>query len=132
MKTVPHVIDLIKAYQKVNEEHLTTRTIFVLEMIEKVITYPPTESITSKDVQIIDNYTQQLEKDLRKDKQYLLSVRISKIWKKRDHLIELARNWHEIEKDYIDEIEYHQEIKWLRDERRKLIQSIRKDSIEND
>ena len=127
MKTVPHLIDLIKEYQKIKKEDLDTRTAFVLEMIEKVITYPPTEQVTSNDILKIDEYTQHLVKDLRKDKEYLRSVRISKIWKKREHLLQLAKNWHEIDKDYIDEIEYHQEIKWLRDERRKLIQLIKEE-----
>lgn len=124
---MPHLIDLIKEYQKVKKEDLDTRTVFVLEMIEKVITYPPTEQVTSNDILKIDEYTQHLVKDLRKDKEYLRSVRISKIWKKREHLLQLAKNWHEIDKDYIDEIEYHQEIKWLRDERRKLIQLIKEE-----
>ena len=129
---MPHLIDLIKEYQKIKKEDLDTRTAFVLEMIEKVITYPPTEPFTKNDILIIDGYTQQLLKDLRKDKQYLRNVRISKIWKKREHLLQLAKTWHEIEKDYIDEIEYHQEIKWLRDERRKLILSMKKDLENND
>ena len=110
---MPHLIDLIEEYRKVKKDDLDRRMVFVLEMIEKAITYPSTEPITSSDVQAMDEYTNQLVKDLRKDRQYLCSVRISKIWKKRRHLCQLAEISHEIDKDYIDEIEYHEEIKWL-------------------
>lgn len=129
---MPHLIDLIEEYRKVKKDDLDMRMVFVLEMIEKAITYPPTEPITSSDVQAIGEYTERLVKDLRKDKQYLCSVRISKIWKKRKHLCQLAETWHEIDKDYIDEIEYHEEIKWLRDERMKLLRTIEKDSRNNE
>ena len=123
---MPHLIDLIKEYKKLKEKDLNVRSIFVLEMMEKVITFPPTEPYSEKDVSVIDEYVSQLVRDLRRDKQYLFSVRISKIWKQREHLIQMAKTWHEVQKDYIDEIEYHQEIKWLRDKRRKLIENQRK------
>jgi len=116
-----HIIELLKEYEKVKKNDLDTRAIFVLEMIERVITYPPVEPHTGKDISIINENVQRLVKDLRKDKQFLFSVRISKIWKKREHLVQLAKNWHEIKNDFMDEINYHEEIKWLRVERLKLI-----------
>lgn len=116
-----HIIELHKEYEKVKKNDLDTRAIFVLDMIERIIAYPPVESHTEKDISIIDENVQSLVKDLRKDKQYLFSVRIAKIWKKREHLLQLAKNWYAIDDDFMDEIEYHEEIKWLRDERKKLI-----------
>jgi len=116
-----HMIELLKEYEKVGKKDLDTRAILVLDMIERVITYPPVESFTRKEISTIDENVQCLVKDLRKNKQFLFSVRILKIWKKREHLLQLAKAWHEIDKDYMDEIEYHEEIKWLRDERKNLI-----------
>jgi hypothetical protein len=116
-----HLTDLIKNYETVKSEELDARAILVLEMIEKTITYPPLESFTKKDISKTGECVQQLVRDLRKKKQYLFAVRISKIWKNREHLCQLAMNWHEISDDFMDEIEYHEEIKWLRDERKKLI-----------
>jgi hypothetical protein len=118
---MPHITDLVKKYESVKRENLDSRAILVLEMIEHSITYPPLEHITKTDISNIDACVQQLVRDLRKDKQYLFSVRISKTWKKREHLCQLAKTWHEIHKDYMDEIEYHEEIKWIKDERKRLI-----------
>ncbi|PNX51004.1 MAG: hypothetical protein BV458_12210 [Thermoplasmata archaeon M9B2D] len=90
-------------------------------MIEKTITYPPLETFTKKDILNTGECVQQLVRDLRKKKEYLFAVRISKIWKNREHLCQLGKSWHEIKDDFMDEIEYHEEIRWLRDERTKRI-----------
>lgn len=116
-----HILELLKEYEKVRNNDLDTRAIFVLEMIERVITYPPVESFTSEEISSIDEHVKCLVKDLRRKRKFLFSVRISKIWKNREHLLQLAKNWHAIKDDFMDEIEYHDEIKWLREERRKLI-----------
>ncbi|MFX1485466.1 MAG: hypothetical protein ACFFCP_20010 [Promethearchaeota archaeon] len=116
-----HIMDLLEQYETAKKGDLDARSALVLEMIEHAITYPPLERLSKKDLSRIDQCVRQLVKDLRKDKQYLFSVRISKIWKKREHLCELAKIWHEVEHDYMDNIEYHEEIKWLRDERIRLI-----------
>jgi hypothetical protein len=116
-----HISELVRKYEQAKKEDLDSRVIFVLEMIEHSITYPPLERMSKNDISSIDTCIQQLVRDLRKDKQYLLSVRIAKTWKKREHLCQLAKTWHEVNKDYMDEIEYHEEIKWIRDERNRLI-----------
>lgn len=108
---------------------MDTRSILVLTMIEKTITYPPLETFTKQEILKVDENVQKLVRDLKRDKQYLFSVRISKIWKKREQLLQLAENWHKIDKDYLDEIEDHQEIKWLRDERRKLTKKQREKQV---
>jgi hypothetical protein len=115
------LIDLMHSYEKLKKNELHKRSLLVLEMIERVITYPPVETISDKDISRVDGYVLELINDLRRDKQYLFSVRIGKIWDKREQLIHLGKTWHEIQKDYLDEIEYHQEIKWLRDERRRIL-----------
>ena len=119
-KIMHHITNLLEKYEATKREDLDTRSIFVLEMIEHTITFPPLEKFTKKDLSKIDACVKQLVRDLRRDKQYLFSVRISKIWKKREHLCELAKISHELEQDYMDNIEYHEEIKWLRDERKRL------------
>ncbi len=116
-----HMIELLKKYEKVEKKDLDTRAILVLDMIERVITYPPVESFTRKEISTVNGNVQRLVKDLRSDEQFLFSVRISKIWKNREHLLQLAETGHEIQKDYMDEIEYHEEIKWLIEERKRLI-----------
>lgn len=115
------LIDLIKEYENTKKEDLDYKAILVLEMIEKTITYPPLETFAKKDISNAGDCVQQLVRDLKKKKRYLFAVRISKIWKNREHLCQLAKNWHEIRDDFMDEIEYHEEIKWLRDERTKLL-----------
>jgi hypothetical protein len=112
--------ELIKNYEKADSSDLSRRAHFVLEMIEETITYPPPCNITNEELTQIDEKVQQLTQDLRKDKQYLFSVRILKIWRKREHLLQMAKIWHGVHDDYMDAIEYHQEIRWLRDERRRL------------
>jgi len=113
--------DLIKEYENAKKADLDYKAILVLEMIEKTITYPPLETFTKKDISNTGECVQQLVRDLRKKKQYLFAVRISKIWKNREHLCQLGKSWHEIKDDFMDEIEYHEEIRWLRDERMKRI-----------
>lgn len=113
--------DLIKEYENAKKADLDYKAMLVLEMIEKTITYPPLETFTKKDISNTGECVQQLVKDLKKNKQYLFAVRIAKIWKNREHLCQLGKSWHEIKDDFMDEIEYHEEIRWLRDERTKLI-----------
>ena len=120
MNNLQYIKDLIENYELTNREDLDTRSILVLQMIEHSITYPPLEKLTKKDLSIIDESVKQVVRDLRKNEQYLFSVRISKIWKKREHLCQLAKTSHQVKQDYMDSIEYHEEIKWLRDEREKL------------
>ena len=115
------VLDLIQSYEKLKKNELHQRTILVLEMIERVITYPPVESVTDEELSTIDQYVRDVINDLRRDKEYLFSVRIAKIWKMRDHLIQLGKNWHNVQEDYMDEIEYHEEIKWPKDERKRIL-----------
>ncbi|MFW9805605.1 MAG: hypothetical protein ACFFFK_02605 [Candidatus Thorarchaeota archaeon] len=112
--------DLIEECGNAKKMDLNKRATIVLQMIEHTITYPPLERITKDDLAEIDKCVKDLVKDLRKNKQYLFSVRISKIWGKREHLCELAKLWHQLKHDYMDNIEYHEEIKWLRNERKKL------------
>ena len=115
-----HIDELIEEYEATKREDLVARSILVLQMIEHSITYPPLRKITEEDLSEIDRYVKQLVKDLRKDDQYLFSVRLMKIWKKREHLCELAKLWHEVKNDYMDSLEYHEEVKWLRDERNRM------------
>jgi hypothetical protein len=114
------LIDLIQNYEKLTKKNLHGRTILVLEMIERVITFPPVEPVSKEELAMIDGFVQEIMEDLRKDKQYLFSVRIGKIWKNRKHICQLGENWHKVKKDYMDDIEYHEEIKWLRDERKRI------------
>lgn len=120
MRTMQHIDELIEEYEATKREDLVARSILVLQMIEHSITYPPLRKITEEDLSEIDRYVKQLAKDLRKDDQYLFSVRLMKIWKKREHLCELAKLWHEVKNDYMDSLEYHEEVKWLRDERSRM------------
>ena len=120
MKNMQYMKDLIEEYETTKRGDLDKRSILVLQMIEHSITYPPLERITKKDLSKIDECVKQLVRDLRKNEQYLFSVRISKIWKKREHLCQLAKTWHQVKQDYMDNIEYHEEIKWLRDEHKRL------------
>ena len=120
MKNMQQIEDLIEECGKAKKMDLNKRTIIVLQMIEHTITYPPLEKISKDDLSEIDRCVKDLVKDLRKNEQYLFSVRISKIWEKREHLCELAKMWHQLKHDYMDNIEYHEEIKWLRDERKKM------------
>lgn len=115
------LIDLIQNYGKLTKKNLHGRTILVLEMVERVITFPPVESVSKEELSMIDGFVQEIMEDLRKDKQYLFSVRIGKIWKNRKHICQLGENWHKVKKDYMDDIEYHEEIKWLRDERKRIL-----------
>jgi hypothetical protein len=123
MRTMQHIDELIEEYEATKREDLVARSILVLQMIEHSITYPPLRKITEEDLSEIDRYVKQLVKDLRKDDQYLFSVRLMKIWKKREHLCELAKLWHEVKNDYMDSLEYHEEVKWLRDERKRIIEN---------
>ncbi len=120
MKNMQGISSLIEDFEKAKKEDLDARSIVVLQMIEHSITYPPLEHLTKKDLSKIDQCVKQLIRDLRKNEQYLFSVRISKIWEKREHLCELAKLSHQVKHDYMDNIEYHEEIKWLRDERERL------------
>ena len=123
MSDMRYIGELIEEYETTKRGDLDERAILVLHMIENSITYPPLERITTKDLSKIDECITQLVKDLRRDKQYLFSVRIEKIWKKRKHLCEQAKLSHEVKDDYMDAIEYHEEVKWLRNERKRLAQS---------
>jgi hypothetical protein len=123
MRTMQHIDELIEEYEATKREDLVARSILVLQMIEHSITYPPLRKITEEDLSEIDRYVKQLVEDLRKDDQYLFSVRLMKIWKKREHLCELAKLWHEVKNDYMDSLEYHEEVKWLRDERKRIIEN---------
>jgi len=116
------LLDLIESYEKLKKNELHTRSILLLEMIERVITYPPVEAVSEEEIATIDGYVREIIRDLRKNNQYLFGLRIGKIWKNREHLVQLGKNWHMIQKDYMDEIEYHEEIKWLRDERIRILQ----------
>jgi hypothetical protein len=116
-----NLVDLLKKYEDVERDDLNTRSILVLEMIEKILAYPSLASHTNENILKVDECVQQLVGDLRKDKQYLFSVRISKMWKKREYILQLAKTQNTIKSDYMDDIQYHEEIKWLRDERTKLI-----------
>jgi hypothetical protein len=113
--------DLIKNFEAAKSDDLDTRAILVLEMIEKTVTYPSIETFSKKDISNTGECVQKLVSDLRKNKQYLFAIRISKIWKQREHLCQLAKNYHQIKDDFMDEIEYHEEIKWLRDEQERLL-----------
>ena len=120
MKDMQQIEELIEECETAKKMDLNKRSTIVLQMIEHTITYPPIERITKDDLSKIDTCVKSLVKDLRKNEQFLFSVRISKIWKNREHLCELAKMWHQLKHDYMDNIEYHEEIKWLRDERKKL------------
>jgi hypothetical protein len=119
------ITDLIKNYEKIENSELDKRALLVLEMIERVLTYPPLETISVKELSTIDKNVLELTRDLRKKRKYLFSTRLSKIWKTKNHLLQLAKNWHDVKDDFMDEIEYHEEIKWLKDEQARLSKKIK-------
>ena len=115
-----HITDLVKKYETVDRDDLDERALLVLRMIEYSVTYPPLQPFTKEDISRVDKCVRQITKDLDEHGQHLFSIRIKKIWKKREHLCELAKTWHEIKKDYMDNLEYHEEVKWLKDEQKRL------------
>ncbi|MFX1263083.1 MAG: hypothetical protein ACFFAZ_13430 [Promethearchaeota archaeon] len=106
--------DLIKQFKDEDRKNVKERTVLVLEMVQYALTYPPLGDITEKEQSSIYRCICELAKDLD-DK--VFAARLKKMWKRRKHLLQIAENAHEVSRDYMDNLEYHEEIAWLVEER---------------
>ncbi len=115
-----HLKDLVKLFEEANELDLNQRLKLVLEMIEYSITYPPSEAIEPVEIASVTNCVHASIKQIESAGHHLLADRIHKIWKKRGHLLQIAENAHQLKHDYMDDLEYHEEIMWIRSEIERL------------
>ncbi len=111
-----HLKKLTEEFVETTELDQKMRIRLVLEMIEYGITYPPQETIEPNELKAVKNCVHQLINELEYDGEHLFADRIHKLWKKREHLLRIAENAHRLKNDYMDDIEYHEEIKWIRDQ----------------
>ena len=109
-----HLNDLVGMFKETNELNLNLRLKLVLEMIEYSITYPPKETIEPIEIASVTDCVHAVIKQIEDAGKHLLADRIHKIWKKRGHLLQIATNAHHLKQDYMDDLEYHEEIMWLR------------------
>ena len=109
-----HLKDLVGLFEESNELSLNLRLKLVLEMIEYSITYPPIEKIEPTETASVTECVHEIIKQIECEDEHLLADRIHKIWKKRGHLLQIAANAHQMKHDYMDDLEYHEEVKWLR------------------
>lgn len=110
-----HLTDLIREFKAEDRKNVEARTAIVLEMVQYGLTYPPLGNITEKEESSVYSCICDLTKDLD-DK--IFAARLKKTWKRREHLLLIAQNAHEYARDYMDNLEYHEEIAWLVEERK--------------
>jgi hypothetical protein len=111
-----HLTDLVDRFYQTSKADQNTKIRLVLEMIEYTITYPPAQSIENYEISFVRRCVQRVIRIIEARGEHLLADRIDKIWKKREHLLQIAENAHHLKGDYMDDIEYHEEIMWLRNQ----------------
>ena len=109
-----HLKDLVRLFEETNELDLNLRLKLILEMMEYSITYPPPETIEPVEIAAVTDCVHAVTKQIESAGEHLLADRIHKIWKKRGHLLQIAENAHHMRHDYMDDLEYHEEILWIR------------------
>jgi len=111
-----HLKDLVSLFKETDDTEYNMRMKLVFEMMEYSLTYPPPETIEPTETKNVANCVHAVIKEVEDRGDHLLADRIHKIWKKREHFLQIAENAHHLKGDYMDDIEYHEEIKWIRDE----------------
>jgi hypothetical protein len=114
-----HLSELLASFDKKETSDRDGRALIVLKMIEFAVTYPPLGNITEKELQEVGSRVESLMKQYKR--RSLFARRVHKIWQRRGHLLKLVEIAHSTEGDYMDVIEYHEEVAWLRDQQRRLI-----------
>jgi hypothetical protein len=109
--------ELMRLFQE-DEDDVEKRLSAVLGMLEFVLEHPFNCSLGEKQISAISSCIEEIRPQL--GKQPVMMKRISKIWKRRQHLLDVARYVHRHHEDYMDSIEYHQEVQWLKIQRRLL------------
>ena len=110
-----HLKDLINHFSKTEESERDLRERLVLEMIDYTIMYPPPHSV-SEDLDNVAICIHKVVRELIEMGEHILARRIHKIWGQRDHLLQLAENASRVSHNYMDALEYHQEVKWVKKE----------------
>ncbi len=111
-----HLTDLVDKFYLTGKADENMKIRLVLEMVEYTITYPPAQQIENYEISFVRRCVQRVIRIIEARGEHLLADRINKIWKKREHLLQIAENAHHLKKDYMDDIEYHEEIMWLRNQ----------------
>jgi hypothetical protein len=112
--------ELVEKFYKTDDEDYHDRLCIVLEMIEYTVTYPRPDTVEEWELIAVDACVKRATSELEAKKEHLLAKRVNKIWKKRDQLLEIAENAHHVKGDYMDNMEYHEEIKWIRNLMKEL------------
>ena len=112
--------ELVERFYKTKDEDYHARLCILLEMVEFTVTYPRPGRVEEWELIAVDACVKRATSELEAKKEHLLAQRINKIWKKRDHLLQIAENAHHVKEDYMDNMEYHEEIKWIRDLMKEL------------
>jgi hypothetical protein len=107
---------LAENYDETSNRDENLRVKLILEMIEYNITYPPPIRIETHELQAVNERVHHMTRELERKGQKLLAKRIHKIWEKRDHLLQIAENAHHLDHDFMDTLEYHEEIRWVRNQ----------------
>jgi hypothetical protein len=111
--------EILASFDKKDASDRDGRALIVLQMIEFTVTYPPLGKITENELQEVEARVDSLVKQYKR--RSLFARRIHKIWRRREHLLQLVKIAHSTEGDYMDVIEYHEEVAWLREQQRKLL-----------
>lgn len=112
-----HLKKLVEEFCNTDENELGMRVALVLEMMEFVLTYPPPEICDDVKMASLTKCVHIVTTALEAKGRHLFADRIGKIWRKRNRLLLIAENAHHLRGDYMDDIEYHEEIKWIRDQK---------------
>ena len=107
--------ELVERFYKTDDADYKARLCIALEMIEFTVSYPRPESVEEWELIAVDAGIKRVTSELEAKKEHLLAHRVNQIWKKRDHLLQIAENAHHVRDDYMDNMEYHEEVKWIRD-----------------
>ncbi len=107
---------LAENYDETSKKDENLRVKLILEMIEYNITYPPPIRIETHELHAVNERVHEIIKELEGRGEKLLAKRIHKIWKKRNHLLQIAENAHHLDHDFMDTLEYHEEIRWIRNQ----------------
>jgi hypothetical protein len=115
-----HLKDLIEKFDNTSLSKHQVRTRLVLEMVAFTIRYPPSDLIDPAEIAAVDICVHTVIDEIEARKDHLFADRIGKIWKKRDYLLQLAYNAEHTSNNYMDVLEYHEEVKWIKDMIRKM------------
>ncbi len=112
-----HLKYLVEQFDEADESELGTRVALALDMIEFVVSYPQSEICDDEEISSVTKRVHLVTTALEAKGQHLFADRICKIWRKRNHLLMIAENAYHLRGDYMDDLEYHEEIKWIRDQK---------------